>query len=156
MSTFMVGQGLKVVALFDSDPEGRTQEERLRTKWITRYKESKSSSLLIGKAIGAADDEDFAIEDLFPENYYLEKAIQAHKKKLDAVHKSTITLVGKGLLVDRVARGCDKIGVQFNKGSVAKLIRRDLSTHQDVLKLASETVAKAEKLFKALNVNFDR
>ena len=80
MATFMVGQGLRVVALFDSDHEGRQQEERLRTKWITRYKASRSSSLLFGAAAGVTGD--FAIEDIFPEKYYLDKAIEAHKGKL--------------------------------------------------------------------------
>ncbi len=45
MATFMIGQNLSVVTLFDSDGEGRTQEEKLRTKWITRYKNSRSSTV---------------------------------------------------------------------------------------------------------------
>jgi len=33
---FMVGQGLEVAALFNSDQEGREQEAKLRRKWLTR------------------------------------------------------------------------------------------------------------------------
>jgi predicted ATP-dependent endonuclease of OLD family len=154
MATFMVGQGLKVVALFDSDNEGRQQEERLRTKWITRYKSSRSSSLLLGAA--AAVTGDFAIEDIFPETYYLQKAVEAHKSKLDSVHQSSIQLIGTGLVVDRIQRACEKIGITFNKGSVAKVIRRDLSTMQDTSQLDSETVARAERIFTAINSGFNR
>ena len=47
--TFMVGQGLQVVALFDSDGEGEAQRARLRDKWLTRYEGARSESLLIGE-----------------------------------------------------------------------------------------------------------
>jgi energy-coupling factor transporter ATP-binding protein EcfA2 len=153
MATFMVGQGLKVVALFDSDTEGRQQEERLRKKWITRYKASKSSSLLLGTAAGETGD--FAIEDIFPEAYYLQKAIEAHKDKLAAVHQSAIQPIGAGLIVDRIQRGCERIGLSFNKGSVAKVVRRDLSSIQDISELDPETLKRAESVFAALNAALD-
>jgi hypothetical protein len=153
MATFMVGQGLRVVALFDSDPEGRQQEERLRTKWITRYKAARSSSMLLGTAAGVTGD--FAIEDIFPEAYYLQKATEAHLDKLAAVHQTAIQPVGTGLIVDRVQRGCEKIGIQFNKGSVAKVIRRDLSGIRDVSGLDHETLVRAESVFAALNAALD-
>lgn len=154
MATFMVGQGLKVAALFDSDPEGRQQEERLRTKWITRYKASRSSSLLLGKAAGVTGD--FAIEDIFPEAYYLQMATEAHKDKLTAVHESAILPVGTGLIVDRIQRGCETIGISFNKGSVAKVIRRELSKMQDISGLDSDTLKRAESVFIALNAALDQ
>jgi len=154
MATLMIGQDLKVVALFDSDPEGHIHEERLRTKWITRYKEAKSSTLLIGQAVGV--QEDFAIEDLFPDNYYLEKANESHRDKLIKAGVTAIELVGEGSNVDRVRRGCEKIDIKFNKGSVAKLIRRDLSKHHNLEDLDQKTIDFAEKLFTALNTEFDR
>ena len=43
-ATFMVGQGLQVVALFDSDGEGKAQRARLRDKWLTRFKGARSES----------------------------------------------------------------------------------------------------------------
>ncbi|MEE8514571.1 MAG: AAA family ATPase, partial [Gammaproteobacteria bacterium] len=41
MATLMIGQNLEVVAMFDSDDEGRRQEKKLRTKWLTRYKDAQ-------------------------------------------------------------------------------------------------------------------
>jgi hypothetical protein len=98
---------------------------------------------------------DFAMEDMFPEEYYLSMANESHREKLKAAHQTNIRLVGKGLLVDRVARGCEQIGMAFNKGSVAKLIRRELSKVDDLAKLPPETMVHAEKLFDALNRVFD-
>lgn len=154
MATFMVGQELKVVALFDSDGEGREQERRLRTKWIIRYKNSKSSSVLLGEAVGATTG-DFEIEDVFPESYYKRMAEESHKTKLARVKETDIPLVGTGMIADRISRGCQKIGIAFNKGSVAKIIRRDLSKMQDLSALDPQTVQKMEKLFQKLAPLFD-
>jgi energy-coupling factor transporter ATP-binding protein EcfA2 len=154
MATFMAGQGLKVVALFDSDAEGRQQEERLRTKWITRYKNSRSSSLLLGAAAGVTGD--FGIEDIFPEAYYAQKANEAHGEKLASVHEDAIPLIGTGPIVDRLQRGAEKIGIAFNKGAVAKVIRRDIRAMQDASKLDAKTVERAERLFAAICLELDR
>jgi hypothetical protein len=152
MATFMVGQNLSVVALFDSDYEGRSQEPKLRTKWITRYKESRSKSLLLGDAIGVTGD--LEIEDMFPEAYYHVKANEAHKDKLAKSHQSAIPLVGTGPIVDRLTSGANQIGIQFNKGSVAKLIRRDVSKMHDLSGLDPQTVEKFEKLFGSIATAF--
>ena len=42
-ATFMIGQELSIVALFDSDSAGRVAEGKLREKWITRLLTSKIS-----------------------------------------------------------------------------------------------------------------
>lgn len=150
MATFMVGQNLSVVALFDSDEEGRKQEEKLRTKWITRYKDAKSDTLLLGAAVGKKPDIDFAIEDLFPEDYYLLKVEEAHKAKMKAAGVKSIKLVGDGLLCNRVEQGCDQAGIQFNKGSVAKLIRKDLGRMTDLSKLDDQTIEYVKSLFASI------
>src|ERR1700683_3606941 len=70
-ATFMVGQGLEVVALFDSDDEGRAEEAKLRTKWFPHYKDRRASTVLIGDALGTTGDA--GIEDLLSEKNYLRK-----------------------------------------------------------------------------------
>src|SRR5262249_41281499 len=37
--SFLIGQGLEVIAMFESDAKGRAAEERLRTKWIPQFKD---------------------------------------------------------------------------------------------------------------------
>jgi predicted ATP-dependent endonuclease of OLD family len=147
MATFMVGQNLEVVALFDSDKEGRTQEEKLRTKWLIRYKNVKASTALLGKMVGLDDNENFALEDLFPEEYYLKKFKESHKKKMQMAGVDKISLTGKGLLCEKVKRACEKSNILYNKGSVAKLIRKDIVKMNNIDKLPQETMDKAKDLF---------
>lgn len=153
MATLMMGQGPKVVALFDSDAEGREQEERLRTKWMRRYKDARGSSLLLGAAAGVTGD--CGIEDMFPESYYAQKANEAHKEKLAAMREDGIPLNGAGSVEDRLQRGAEKIGIAFNQGAVAKVIRRDLSAMQDASQIAPETLERAERLFAAICAEMD-
>jgi energy-coupling factor transporter ATP-binding protein EcfA2 len=150
MATFMIGQELQVVALFDSDEAGRKEEDRLRTKWLTRYKTSRSATLLLGHAVGV-DDQDFTLEDLFPDDYYLSKVQESHAMKLKAIGKcaSDLTLLGRGPILPRVQRACDALGVEFNKGSVAKLIRREL-VKANADGLPKGTAEKARKLVAAI------
>jgi hypothetical protein len=68
MATFMVGQKLQVLALF-----GPT-----------------SGTLLLGNAVGVTSD--FAIEDLFEEQYYFTRLHESHRAKLQEQHITTITL----------------------------------------------------------------
>ena len=102
-ATFMVGQGLQVVALFDSDGEGTAQRARLR-EWLTRYKGARFESLLIGEILSG--DHALTIEDLFPEGYYLEKLLASHEQKLKArgIDKGQMKLEGEGPIVPRAGR----------------------------------------------------
>ncbi len=99
---------------------------------------------------------DFAIEDMFPDDFYVRLAEESHKDKLANARQKNIPLPGNGLLCVRVARGCEEIGIKFNKGSVAKAIRRELSMMHNTASLPSLTVEKAERLFIELNRIFDR
>ena len=155
-ATFMVGQGLQVVALFDSDGEGEAQRARLRDKWLTRYKGARSESLLIGEILSG--DHALTIEDLFPEDYYLEKLLASHEQKLKAkgIDKGQMKLEGEGPIVPRVGRACDALDVQFSKGSVGKLIKRDLVLWNSPIALPRGTQEKAEKLLSAIRTAFER
>lgn len=154
LSTFMIGQGLQVVTLFDSDNAGRTAEEKLRTKWIIRYKESKSCTYLLGDIIGSQGD--FTIEDLFPAGYYLEKTRESHQRKLKGIGRDAndLNLSGQGTILERVERACNDLGIKFNKGSVAKLIRRDLIKMTKVDELQEGVAEKAEKLMTEITKAF--
>ena len=153
MSTFMIGQDLEVVALFDSDKAGKTQEEKLRTKWLTLYKERKSATLLLGNAIG--ENRETAIEDIFSEEYYLSKVQESHKQKLKEKGITTIELLPGSLLKDRVDKTLQEKGIQFNKGSVAKLIRKDLAKKKKNGELGESTCDRATKLLASIREAFN-
>jgi hypothetical protein len=152
LATFMIGQELEVVTLFDSDSEGRRQEERLRTKWLTRYKGTRATNILLGPAVRAAHD--FAIEDLFDQDYYIECAVASHGEKLRSINLSTINPTGSGPLCERVARGCEHTGILFNKGSVANMIKKRLIAAKTLNDLPTGTSEKARDLFTAIRNAF--
>jgi hypothetical protein len=152
VATFMVGQGLQTTALFDSDGEGRTAEKALREKWLLRYKNSSSRSLLLGDAIGLSGDAE--IEDLFDEPYYVQKANEAHREKMKEKQVGEVGPQGTGTLSERMQQGFNSAGIKFNKGSVAKLIVRDLARKSTVAELQSLTGDRATRLMRALRDAF--
>jgi hypothetical protein len=154
-TTFMVGQGLEVVALFDSDDQGRAQEATLRTKWLPHFKNTRSSTVLMGTALDQAGD--VGIEDLLSEKNYLRKAHEVHATALTRAGVESVTPEGSGTLVTRVARGYTKAGVKFSREPVAKVIRKELQELRRMPYLSDlgrETAEKAERLFAFINSRF--
>ena len=154
-ATFMVGQGLDVVALFDSDDEGRAQEAVLRTEWLPDYKDAHSSTILLGDALEQTGD--VGIADLLSERHYLRKAHEVHATALARAGIKAVAPEGTGTLVARVARGFAKAGVEFDREAVAKLIRKELQELRRMPYLSDigrETAEKAERLFAFINSRF--
>jgi hypothetical protein len=154
-AAFMVGQGCEVVALFNSDDEGRAQEAALRTKWLPHYKDAQSSTVLLGDALDEAGDG--GIEDLLTERNYLRKAHEVHATVLSRHGVKVVTPEGSGPLVARVARGFANAGVRFDKEAVAKSIRKELQELRKMPYLSDmgrETAERAERLFNVINSRF--
>ena len=154
-ATFMVGQGLEVVALFNSDDEGREQEAALRTKWLRRYKNTHSSTVLLGDALDQPGD--LGIEDLLSEKNYLRKAHEVHAAALTRAGVKSVAPVGSGTLAARVARAYANAGVTFKHDAVSKMIRKELQELRKMPYLSDigrETADKAERLFAFLNSRF--
>ena len=154
-ATFMIGQELNIVALFDSDTAGKSAEEKLRKKWITRYKDARAVTLLVGNALEMPNEE-ITIEDLFAEAYYLEKVRESHALKLKSkgLETDAIAISGSGPVLPRLRQCFDELDVNFNKGSAAKLIRRDLIRCKAVGELPDGVKKKAETLLTALRDAF--
>ncbi len=149
ISTFMIGQELQVCTLLDSDNAGRIAYDKLTKKWITKYKDANASAVMLGTAVGTDKDDDFAIEDIFPEGYYVEKVLEVYEKQLHGVEK--LELKGDDLLVNRVERALEELEVDnFNKGSVAKLIRADIRQMKSANELPDGVKEKGQALFKVL------
>ncbi len=155
LATFMIGQDLVTLSLFDSDEAGRREETTLRTKWLTHYKDTKSGTLLLGDALGEKGNVE--IEDLFPEAYYLKKATDSHGAKLKAKGKSAadVKLEEGGTLVKRVERAFEELEIPFNKESAAKLIRRELARAKPEA-FPTGTLDKASTVFAAIRAFFEK
>ena len=153
MATFMIGQGLNVVALFDSDRAGRNAKKKLVEKWITQYNpESESSVIMLGEAVGACHD--FALEDLFTEDFFIESVWEVYGEQLEAkgiTQIGQITLQGNDMLWKRVERFMKDNGIKINKGPIAKRLARKINSMQKADELPKDTQNYAINLFQKIS-----
>ena len=153
IATIMIGQNLDVVALFDSDGEGRRAQEKLDHNWLTRYKGTQTKTLLLGNAVGACGD--FALEDLFPENFITDIVKEVYSGQLVAAGVDEITLLGEDTLWRKIKHFMEDRGIEgINKGPIAKQLRNKLSDMKDVSELPEGTKEKAVKLFQEIRNAF--
>ena len=147
---FMIGQQLNVVALFDSDNEGRIARDKLEEAWLTQAnKEIFSEVIMLGNAVDVEGD--FELEDLFPEDFYLESVKKTYPNQLKGQSINDINLPGEGMLWKKVVGFLKKNGIgEPNKRSVAQHLRKKLIQMKDASELPQETQKKARKLFKAI------
>lgn len=151
LSTFMVGQGLPVTALYDSDGEGRAARDKFVKSWLTRYKETRADAIVVGDPTGLTAEA--AIEDLFPEAFYMEAVLAIYSRQLPAGAAGTLTLQPGGTLSKRVERALASHNIAFNKGSVAKALCAKIRAMKDMKELPAETQTRAEALLKALTAS---
>lgn len=150
IATFMMGQELEVVVLLDSDQAGDVARDKLVKSWLTRYKGKPTHVLGLAEAVDSKK-KGFSIEDLFSDVFYLERVKELYGKQLLAAGASAdLQLVGDDQLCKRVERALQVHGIVFNKGAVAKRIRRDLTRMKNASELPVETRTMAEKLVAAL------
>jgi len=123
IATLMVGRGLEVVVLLTSD------DDRLVQEWLTRY--SASVSAEVGRA--------FRVDELFPEEYYLDIARRLYRKQLANAKK--LNRAG-------IERVLEEAGVKFQPRLVANQIRSSLIRMKTADELPPETKAKADKALK--------
>jgi predicted ATP-dependent endonuclease of OLD family len=156
IATFMAGQELDVVALYDTDKAGETAKDKLVKKWLTRYSKGKATALSLGPTVGVQNRE-FSIEDLFPEDFYKERVWRAYEKVLIAAGSDKKAPLPPGEQnAKRFEALFEKYGLKFNKGTVSKLIRDDLRALDKIDKLPAETVTKARSLIDAIRKSLSR
>jgi len=124
IATFMVGQKLGVVALYDTDESGTTAKDKFVKKWLTRYHDRPAGALGLGEVWKLSDEA--AIEDLFPDDFYLGYIKKVYGKQLAAAGVGDIALKKGGQLIKRVEGFFEEHKLSFNKGSIAKRIAADI------------------------------
>ena len=148
IASFMIGQELGVVALFDSDDEGKRAKDKLVKEWLTRYTESQTEVILLGDAVGACCD--FALEDLFPDKFITDIVEEFYHEELVRAGVNGIILQGQDMLSKRVERFMKDNKIKFNKGSIAKRLARKINGMKDSSELPHETRERAIKLFQEI------
>ena len=152
IAMFMIGQNFDVVILLDSDNAGREAKEKLVKNWLTQYTEAHTEPILLGEAVGVCGD--FALEDLFPEDFILDIVKEVYKQQLAAADVDEITLQGEDILWQKINRFMKEKGIKINKGPIAKRLRNNLSEMKEVNELPDGTEEKAIKLFQEIRMAF--
>jgi hypothetical protein len=127
IATFMVGQELDVIALYDTDRAGDTAKDKFVKKWLARYKDRRAVALSLADAAGV-NGQQFSIEDLFTEALYLSYVKKVYEKQLASKDVSEVKLSSGGQVVKRVEKFFNDHDLKFNKGSIAKHICADNET----------------------------
>jgi len=148
IATFMVGQELGAIALYDSDEAGNIARDKFVKKWLTRYNNRPAQALQLAEIWGVTGEA--SIEDLFTEDFYLPYVEGLHAKALAAAGIDKITLHPGGQLVKRVEALFESKGLPFNKGSIAKRIASDINKMTDFGKLPAITAKRGEQLLTAI------
>ena len=148
IASFMIGQKLDVVVLFDSDKAGKDAKDKLEKEWLTRYTESKTKVILLGCAVGISHD--FAIEDLFPDEFITDIVKEFHRADLARAGVTEIILQGNDMLWKRIERFMAGKGIKINKGPIAKRLGWKINGMKDSSELPHETRERAIKLFQKI------
>lgn len=157
IATFMIGQKLDVAVLLDSDGSGEEAHDKLVKTWLACYQENKAEVLMLGKVVESSET-DFAIEDLFTVDYFIDVVSAAYKKELTAAGSpSLLPLPPGGLLWKRASRALEAHGIVYGsgqKGRVAKALRASLLRTPTFDKLPTETQEMARKLIAKIRAIF--
>ncbi len=150
IATFMIGQRLDVAVLLDSDRAGDAARDKLVKSWLTRYQPSHSSVMNLGAVVGV-EDREFAIEDLFPPDFYLKFVREVYSRELAAQGVTRIELSGGGQLAKQVARVLEDQGIHFNKQLVARRIRKEIALMKSIDELPPSTLERGTRLVEAID-----
>ena len=145
----MVGQNLSVFALYDSDSAGETAKGKLIKNWLARYAGRKAVAFSLGEILGTIGKE-CSIEDLFPENFYVKRVHEVYSKQLAAAGADLEELPAGDQLSKRLEATFAAAGVKYNKGSVCKVLCRDLREMKNLRELPTDTAEKAKAIFAAI------
>jgi predicted ATPase len=135
IATLMVGRGLEVVVLLAG-----SVRDSLVDRWLGRYNSSVAAEAL---TLGA-----FGMEEIFPEDFYLEMVKRIYKKQLSAQNMKRLDLRGDDPVQRRVERALGDAGVIFQPRLVANQIRASLIRMKTADELPPETKVKAGKALK--------
>jgi hypothetical protein len=109
--------------------------------------------LSLGPSVGVTN-QDFAVEDLFPPDFYKAVVEEVYRNQLTAAGVASLRLVGNDMLCKRVERALEEHGIKFNKGSVAKVLRGRIAKMKAFAELPEQTQKYVHALVAAINSAF--
>jgi hypothetical protein len=154
-AAFAIGQKWESGVLLDTDREGKLAREKIQDLYLSKLAEAdrlKFRIFMLGDAAGI-NKTDAAIEDLFPDDYYVGLVNRAYGL---SIQMSDLPVDGSDMITKRV-----EVVLQRKYGHSAldkqRVIGEMLKTFDSWNRLADippDTIARAESLFKRINGAF--
>ena len=150
---FLVGHQWDAAVLLDSDEAGEHARKKISDLYLKEVAQnSRFRVIMLGKAAGIGKT-DAAIEDLFPDEFYLECVNTAYSV---AIQLADLPEDGSSMITKRVEQvlrarfGRSKL----DKGLLMNELLKRFDGWKDVSQLPHGTADRAEKLFKSINAAF--
>ena len=156
-AAFAIGQNWNSGVLLDSDSAGQIAKEKINKLFLKKIADANEISfrvLMINEAAGIKKT-DSAIEDLFPDDFYIECVNKAYginisEADLPEDGSDMITKRVETILKDRHKRS------ELDKSLVLGEMLKQFDTWDRDSDLPEGTAERAEKLFKAINKSFEK
>lgn len=157
-ASFLIGHGFDAGVLLDSDPEGEKAKRQIKDQAIDKVageRGAKFKVLMLGEGTGSSKRE-FAIEDLFSTDYYLDCANEAYRTNLKTSDLPEVTDAGSDQNCKKVEAALEKIGQvkELDKRRVMNVIQRRFDKVRKKEELPQGTFDVARKLFEKINAAF--
>jgi hypothetical protein len=154
VSTFLARQGLGVIALFDSDSAGLKGSQHLLESARERPYMERLEVLHLGPAAGL-DLETAAIEDLFPEEFYMRVARSVCGRETERL-VSRVSDLSDGNPAARLSRAFEASGRRFPKGRVMHQLEAKLEAVETLEDLPPGMLERVRHLMESIRVAADR
>lgn len=154
-ASFFAGNGWDSGVLLDLDDAGETARKKISEQCSSQIAATTGARFrvfMLGRAVGTTNSE-FAIEDLFPDDFYLECVNEAFATNLST---ADIPNVDSPQLSKRVETALVKKGriTTLDKGQILGAIQRRFDTMNTLDDLPAGTADLAAKLFAKINGEF--
>jgi len=152
---FIVGMGWDGSVLLDSDDAGIKAGNKIRKLYLKDAAEGQGTTfrvLHIAEAAGLRGKNEAAIEDLFPDDFYLDCVNSAYRINIKAEH---LPIDGSSMIAKRVeaALMSDHQRKLDKKLMLGEMLKR-FDTWHSIEDLSPGTVENAERLFTSINKVF--
>ena len=154
-AAFAIGQKWQSGVLLDSDAAGEAAKKKINDLYLSKLAEEENKRfriMMLGKAAGIKKT-DAAIEDLFPNEFYLALVNDAYGL---AIKEDDLPVDGSDMITKRVERVLqESYGMsKLDKRQVLATMLRRFDGWSEPKDLPTGTAQKAAKLFKAINRAF--
>ena len=153
-AAFAIGQRWDAGVLLDTDEAGHQAHEKIKDMNLKAYSDEGGHEfrvLMLGETAGVKKT-DVAIEDLFPDEWFLECVNRAYglALKLEDLPEDGSTLIAKRVEIALRRRH----GRELKKKDVLTEMLKDFDGWTKISDLPKGAAANAERLFKKLNSAF--